>query len=265
MSNPKPILIFFVFLITILSYSQTSKSLFDQQMQVGFDEKQGQFAALDAQLVNESGDTVLLKDIIKKPTILNLVYYNCPGTCSPLMWGVAKFVDGVDLKLGDDYEVLTVSFDPSEKIELGIKKKASYISTMTKKEDAQHWHFFVSDSLNIAKLTQSVGFNYRLVNGEYVHPTGLIALAPDGKIVRYLRGIEFLPFDIKITMIEAADGKIGPSINRLLAVCYSYDDQKNNFVFNVTRVSAIVISFIAILFFLFLALTRLKSKNKASK
>jgi protein SCO1/2 len=178
------------------------------------------------------------------------------------MWGVSKFIDGVDLKLGNDYEVFTVSFDPSEKIELGIKKKASYVSTMTKKEEAEHWHFFVADSMNIAKLTQSVGFNYRLVNSQYVHPTGLIALAPDGKIVRYLRGIEFLPFDIKITMIEAADGKIGPSINRLLAVCYSYDDQKNNFVFNVTRVSAIVISFIAILFFLFLALTRIKSKKQ---
>jgi protein SCO1/2 len=265
MSKPKLISIFSVFLITILSYSQTSRSLFDQQMQVGFDEKQGQYVALDVQIVNEGGDTVLLRDILTKPTILNLVYFNCPGTCSPLMWGVSKFIDGVDLNLGDDYEVFTVSFDPSEKIELGIKKKASYISTMTKKESAQNWHFFVTDSLNIAKLTQSVGFNYRKVNGQYVHPTGLIALAPDGKIVRYLRGIEFLPFDIKITMIEAADGKIGPSINRLLAVCYSYDDQKNNFVFNVTRVSAIVISFIAILFFLFLVLTRIKSKNKASK
>ena len=94
---------------------------------------------------------------------------------------------------------------------------------------------------------------------------GLIALASDGKIARYLRGIEFLAFDIKITMVEAADGKIGPSINRLLAVCYSYDDQGNEFVFNVTRVSAIIISFIAILFFLYLALTRIKQKNKASK
>jgi protein SCO1 len=265
MNKPKLILLSLAFLITIQSYSQTSPSLFDQQMQVGFDEKQGQYAALDVKLVNESGDTVLLKDVIKKPTILNLVYFRCPGTCSPLMWGISKFIDQVDLKLGTDYEVLTISFDPSEKIDLGIKKKASYVSTMTKKESAQHWHFFVSDSLNIAKLSKSVGFNYKLVNGQYVHPTGLIALASDGKIVRYLRGIEFLPFDIKITMIEAADGKIGPSINRLIAVCYSYDDQKNDFVFNVTRVSAIVISFFALLFFLFLVLTRIKSKNKASK
>jgi protein SCO1/2 len=234
-------------------------------MQVGFDEKQGQYANLDVKLVNESGDTVLLSDVINKPTILNLVYYNCPGTCSPLMWGISKFIDALDLQLGKDYDVLTISFDPTERIDLGIKKKASYLSTMNKKEPAKNWHFFVSDSINIAKLTQSVGFNYKLINDQYVHPTGLIALASDGKIVRYLRGIDFLPFDIKITMVEAAEGKIGPSINRLLAICYSYDDKGNQFVFNVTRVSAIVILFILFLVFLGLVLSRIKFKRNAEK
>ena len=234
-------------------------------MQIGFVEKQGQFAALDTKLVNESGDTVLLKDVIDKPTILNLVYFNCPGTCSPLMWGISKFIDAVDLQLGKDYDVVTISFDPSERIDLGIKKKASYISTMTKKEVAGNWKFFVSDSINIAKLTQSVGFNYQKINNQYVHPTGLIALGSDGKIIRYLRGIDFLPFDIKITMVEAAEGKIGPSINRLLAVCYSYDETGNQFVFNVTRVSAVVVSFIIILIFLFLAFSRIKTKKKNPK
>jgi protein SCO1/2 len=136
---------------------------------------------------------------------------------------------------------------------------------MKKKDSGKNWMFFVSDSLNIARLTQSVGFNYKYINDQYVHPTGLIALASDGKIVRYLRGIEFLPFDIKITLVEAGQGKIGPSINRVLAVCYSYDEKGNQFVFNVTRVSAIVISFIVLLIFLSLALSRIKFKRKVSK
>lgn len=250
----------FLCLMSIESFSQTS--LFDQQMQVGFDEKQGQYAALDTKLVNETGDTVLLRDIISKPTILNMVYFRCPGTCSPLMWGVSKFIDEVDLQLGKDYQVITISFDYTEGIDLGIKKKASYVSTMKKKESAKYWQFFVSDSLNIAKLTSSVGFNYKYLNNQFIHPTGLIALSSDGKITRYLRGIEFLPFEIKITMVEAADGKIGPSINRLLAVCYSYDENRNQFVFNVTRVSAIVIIFIAIVIFLVLVLTRKKNKQE---
>ena len=253
----------FAFLLSIESFSKPS--LFDQQMQVGFEEKQGQYAALNIKLVNENGDTVLLKDVINKPTILNLVYFECPGTCSPLMWGVSKFIDELDLQLGKDYGIVTISFDPTEKIDLGIKKKASYIATMKKKEEAESWQFFVSDSVNIAKLTQSVGFNYEIINDQYVHPTGLIALAADGKIVRYLRGIEFLPFDIKITLVEAAKGKIGPSINRLLAVCYGYDSKGNEFVFNVTRVSAIVILFIVIVVFLVLALSRIKLKSNSSK
>lgn len=250
-------------LLSISIYSQTS--LIDQQMQIGFEEKQGQYADLNVKLINESGDTVLLKDVITKPTILNMVYYRCAGTCSPLMWGISKFIDGMDLQLGKDYEVLTISFDPTETINLGINKKASYISTMKKKEDAKNWLFFVSDSADLARLTQSVGFNYRKVNDQFVHPTGLIALAADGKIVRYLRGIDFLPFDIKITLVEAAKGKIGPSINRLLAVCYGYDAKGNQFVFNVTRVSAIIIFFIVFIVFIILALSRIKLKTRISK
>jgi protein SCO1/2 len=250
-------------LLSINSFSQSS--LYNQQMQIGFEEKQGQYADLSAKLVNEAGDTVLLKNVITKPTILNLVYFECPGTCSPLMWGVAKFIDEVDLQLGRDYEVITISFDPTERIDLGIGKKASYISTMKNKEAAKNWLFFVSDSTNIAKLTHSVGFDYQKINGQFVHPTGLIALGADGKIIRYLRGIDFLPFDIKITLIEAAKGKIGPSINRLLAICYGYDSKGNQFVFNVTRVSAVVIFFIVFIVFLVLALSKINFKKKVSK
>ena len=263
MNLSKTFILLIICLTGLNSYSQTP--LFNQQMQVGFEEKQGQYVDLGVKLVNESGDTVLLKDIINKPTILNLVYFQCAGTCSPLMWGISKFIDGVDLQLGKDYEVITVSFDPSERIKLGIDKKASYLSTMTKKEEAKSWLFFVSDSVNLAKLTKSVGFNYQKVNDQFVHPTGLIALAADGKIIRYLRGIDFLPFDIKITMVEAAKGKIGPSINRLLAVCYGYDSKGNQFVFNVTRVSAIVISFIIVIIFLLLAFSRIKFNTKSNK
>jgi len=234
-------------------------------MQVSFEEKQGQYADLDTKLVNENRDTVLLKDIIDKPTILNLVYFECPGTCSPLMWGVSKFIDAVDLIPGKDYDILTISFDPSENIGLGIRKKEAYISSMKNKEASKFWRFFVTDSANIAKLTRSVGFHYQKINNQYVHPTGLIALGSDGKIIRYLRGIEFLPFDIKITMVEAAEGKIGPSINRLLAVCYSYDTKGNEYVFNVTRVSGIVIIFFIVVIFLFLSINRIRLKTRTIK
>ena len=251
-------------LISLPLFPQTS--LFDRQMQVGFEEKQGQYADLDTRLVNENGDTVMLRDVIDKPTILNLAYFECPGTCSPLMWGISRFIDAIDLELGKDYKVITISFDPRESITLGKEKKASYLTTMKKKEAAaKYWLFFVSDSADIARLTKSVGFNYKPFNNQFIHPTGLVALAADGKIIRYLMGIDFLPFDIKITLVEAANGKIGPSINRLLAICYSYDNTGNQFVFNITKVSAIVIIFIVLLLFIFLAFGRLKHKLKRSR
>jgi protein SCO1 len=252
--NKKILFLAFTAFLALSRILPAQTGLFDQQMQVGFEEKQGQYAALDARLTNEAGEKVLLRDVINKPTIISMVYYRCPGTCSPLMWGVSRFIDDMDLVLGKDYQVLTISFDHTETIDLGIKKKTSYISNMKDKEGAQAWQFFAGDSAEIARLSESLGFHFRKVNNEYVHPTGLIALAADGKITRYLRGIDFLPFDIKITMVEAANGKIGPSINRLLAVCYSYDATGNQFVFNVTKVSAIVISFIVAMFLFFLAL-----------
>jgi protein SCO1 len=223
---------------------------------IGFTEKQGEYIDLEAVVINENGDTVQIKDLMGMPTILNLVYYRCPGTCSPLMWGINKFIEQVDLKPGVDYQILTISFDHTENIDLAIDKKANYESNLKDKSLAEGWHFFVSDSINIARITQSVGFNFQWIIDQYSHPTGLIALAPDGKITRYLRGIEFLPFDIKITLIEAASGKVGPSINRLLAMCYSYDKKGNQYVFNVTKVSAILISFISLLMLGYLYFTR---------
>lgn len=232
-------------------------------IEIGFVEKQGQYAALDTRLVNEKGDTVILKDLMGKPTLLSLVYYRCPGTCSPLMWGISKSIDAVDLKLGTDYQVITISFDHTEGVPLAIQKKQNYLSSMRKKEEGENWQFFVADSLNIAKLTESVGFNFKWIVDQYTHPTGLIALAPDGKVTRYMRGIEFLPFDIKITLVEAAKGKVGPPINRLLAVCYGYDQEQNRFVFDIVKVSGILIIFFGLVIFLLLAFTGKRTKKTA--
>ncbi len=254
---------FAAFIVCLFSFfsgfSQTPVS--PPPIDIGFEERQGQYVDLGTRLINEKGDTVTLKDLVNKPTILSLVYYRCPGTCSPLMWGISKVIEQVDLNFGKDYQVLTVSFDPTEDISLAIQKKDNYLKNMQKPELGKDWLFFVGDSLNIAKLTQSVGFHYKRIAGQYTHPTGLVALASDGKITRYLRGIEFLPFDIKITMVEAANGKIGPSINRLLAFCYSYDSKGNQYVFNVLKVSGAVITFMALVIFLILVFAKRKPKH----
>lgn len=122
-------------------------------------------------LTNEKGEQVWLNDLIEKPTVLDFVYYRCPGICSPLMEAIAGVIDKSDLVIGKDYQVLCISFDPRETIDLGILKKSNYLNLMTKMElAAEGWHFFVSDSASIIKATGAVGFRYKCTGNDFCPP-----------------------------------------------------------------------------------------------
>lgn len=234
----------------------------DADIEIGVIEKLDQYIPMDAMLVDEHGDTVIIGDLIDKPTILNFVYYRCPGICSPLMDGLADAMDGNDMILGEDYQALTISFDPREGTFLAIKKKNNYLNLMEKKEQAQEgWRFFTSDSANIVRLTEAAGFRYKPTGNDFIHSATLIILDPQGKITRYMNGIYFLPFELKMSLLEAAQGKSGPTINRVLQYCYSYDPEGQKYVLNITKVSATVILFFAAVLLLVLFLFR-KRKTK---
>jgi len=234
----------------------------DADVEIGVVEKLDQYIPLDAMLVNEHGDTVTMGDLIDKPTILNFVYYRCPGICSPLMDGLADAMDGNDMVLGEDYQALTISFDPREGSFLAIKKKNNYLNLMEKKEQAEAgWLFFTSDSASIAALTEAAGFRYKPTGNDFIHSATLIILDPKGKITRYMNGIYFLPFELKMSLLEAAEGKSGPTINRVLQYCYSFDPEGQKYVLNITKVSATLILFFAAVLLLVLFLYR-KRKTK---
>ena len=234
----------------------------DADIEIGVIEKLDQYIPMDAMLVDEHGDTVIIGDLIDKPTILNFVYFRCPGICSPLMDGLADAMDGNDMILGEDYQALTISFDPREGTFLAIKKKNNYLNLMEKKEQAQEgWRFFTSDSANIVRLTEAAGFRYKPTGNDFIHSATLIILDPQGKITRYMNGIYFLPFELKMSLLEAAQGKSGPTINRVLQYCYSYDPEGQKYVLNITKVSATVILFFAAVLLLVLFLFR-KRKTK---
>jgi protein SCO1/2 len=225
----------------------------DTDIEIGVVEKLDQFIPMDAMLLNEAGDTVIIGDLIDKPTILNFVYYRCPGICSPLMDGLADAMDGNDLVLGEDYQALTISFDPREGTFLAVKKKNNYLNLMEKKEQAERgWNFYTSDSASIARLTEAAGFRYKATGNDFIHSATLIILAPNGKITRYLNGIYFLPFELKMAILEAAEGKSGPTINRVLQYCYSYDPEGQKYALNITKVSATVILFFGVVLLLVL-------------
>lgn len=240
------------FLVFLTSLAQS-----DPDLEIGIIEKLDQYIPLDAMLVDEEGDTIVLGDVLDKPTVLNFVYFRCPGICSPLMDGLADAIDGCDLVLGKDYQALTISFDHREQTFLATRKKNNYLNLMEKKEEAQvGWRFFTSDSANIMKLTGATGFRFQPTGNDFIHAATLVIVDPEGKITRYMNGIYFLPFELKMSIIDAAEGKSGPTINRVLQYCYSYDPEGQKYVLNITKVTGTLIIFIALVLFLVLVLFR---------
>jgi protein SCO1/2 len=249
----KPVLFTLIIAFSIgSSLAQTSPDL-----EIGIVEKLDEYVPLDAMIVNEKGDTVILGDILDKPTVLNFVYFRCPGICSPLMDGLADVIDATDLVLGEDYQAVTISFDHRERTFLATRKKNNYLNLMEKKEEAQAgWQFFTSDSANIMKLTEAAGFRFKPTGNDFIHAATLIIVDPEGKITRYMNGIYFLPFELKMSIIDAAEGKSGPTINRVLQYCYSYDPEGQKYVLNITKVTGTLIIFIGLVLFITLILFR---------
>jgi protein SCO1/2 len=162
-------------------------------------------------------------------------------------------MDASDLVPGVDYQVLTISFDPRETIDLGIRKKNNYLNLVNKKDVIRKgWRFFVSDTASIVKGTNATGFKYKTTGNNYVHAASICVVSPKGKITRYLNGIYFLPFDFKMAIIESSKGMSAPTINRIMQYCFSYDPVGQSYVLNVTKISGTLILFVAILFFLVL-------------
>lgn len=240
------------------------KPFIDQrkETEIGIVEHLDEFLPKDIYITNENNQRVCLTDLIDKPTVINWVYYRCPGICSPLMEGLAKVMDESDMIPGVDYQVLTISFDPRETIDLGVRKKANYLKLVNKKDQiAGGWHFFVADSANIAKGTNATGFKYKKSGNDFTHAASICMVSPKGKITRYLNGTSFLPFDFKMAVIESSKGMSSPTINKIMQYCFSYDPVGQAYVLNVTKISGTLILFFAVVFFLIL-IFKPKRKNK---
>ena len=234
------------------------------QQDVGVEEKLEQHVA-DVTLTNQNGEEVKINELIDKPTIINLVYYDCPGICSPLMNGIADFVGQLSMEIGKDYQVLTISFDHTEGTELASRKHTNYMKQINKEIDETGWTFYTADSTDIRKLTKSVGFKFMKTSDDlFAHSSTLVVTSPKGKITRYLNGTYFLPFEVKMSLVEASEGKTGSTINRVLQYCYNYDPTGQKYVLNITKITGTFMIFIAVIVFLVLVL-RTRKKNQSPK
>lgn len=234
-------------LITLFTFSFSSNAQVDQSPEVGVIEHLSSKIPLDLKFVNEKSDTVTLGQIIDKPTILSFVYFDCPGLCSPLLEGVGTVISKTDLTLGKDYQVVTISFNYRDTPEKAKEKKNRFVEKYSK-DKGDGWIFLTTDSVTIKKITNSTGFMTKAVGLDFVHPSAIIAISPEGKITRYLYGLTFNPTDFKMAIIEANKEQARPTIQRIMQVCYSYDQDSQRYALDVTKIAGILIVFFLLVF-----------------
>lgn len=250
--------ILFVFIFSFLLPNQHS---YGQTDQLGVYEKLDSFLPDSLIFVDDNFNKIDLKKAINKPTVLAMVYYECPGICTPLLNGLAEVISRSELELGKDYQVFTVSFNHLENSVLASKKKKTYLKLADKENYPEGWQFFTGDSLMVAKLIQSIGYYVKQEGKDFVHPATLVVLGKDGKITRYLHGTDFLPFDLKMAVVEAGAGRSGPTINKVLEFCFSYDAEGKKYVFNTTKISGSIIILMALTLFISLLVSGRRKKK----
>ncbi len=248
-------------LIVISSVFYLTNIYGQDPIDVGIDEKLGNYLPLDLSFISSEGEQKTLKNLIDRPVLLALVYYECPGICSPLLNELSWTIDKVQLEPGADFRIIAVSFDHRETPEISAKWKKNYLQTLKRPFNPADWIFLTGDSVNIKKLTDAAGFYFKKSDdGQYIHAGAVLTISPDGKISRYLFGNSFNPFDVKMALIDAKAGKTNPTIAKVLQFCFSYDPEGRQYTLNVTRIIGSVM-LIGVGIFL-VVLLRKKKKNE---
>ena len=206
-----------------------------QELQgIDVEEHLGQQIPLDLQFTNEDGQLESIGTYFNqgKPVILILAYYECPMLCTLVLNGMANGANQLDWTLGDQYQILTVSINPLETPKLAAAKKVNLLNTITKNKNDNGWRFFVGSQDEITKLANAIGFKYYYDENQkiYAHPAVATILSPQGKISRYLYGVEFKKQDLRLALLEASEGRIGNSIDRIILYCFHYDPAAKGYV-----------------------------------
>jgi protein SCO1/2 len=225
----------------VASMAGAEEKKMGKPIEVGVEEQLGEQVPLNLTYSDEDGNDVALRDLIDKPTILALVYFECPGICTPLLNGLTEVLGKLDLKPGVDYQVVTVSFDPTETPKMAKGKRQNYLKQFRKPFPESAWHFLTGTQKSIDRLTDAVGFRYkRQGEQDFVHAAVLTVLSSEGKVARYVYGTSFLPFEIQMALTEAAAGRTGSAVNRVLLYCFSYDPVGHKYLLSVTRLTGFV-------------------------
>ena len=181
---------------------------------------------LELKFRDEQGELVTLGDYFQgKPVILILAYYRCPMLCNQVLNGVVDGLRGITFDAGKEFQVVVVSFDAREQPVLAAAKKATYVEHYGRPGGEDGWHFLTGEQSAIDRLTQAVGFPYLYdsVHDQFIHDSGIMILTPQGRISRYLYGIDFSPRDLRLALVESSANRIGSPIDHVLLLCFHYD------------------------------------------
>jgi protein SCO1 len=206
--------------------------------EIGFDQNLDRPVPLDTILRDERGAAVRLGDFFgKRPVVLVFAYYDCPMLCTLVVNGLSSALGVLSLAPGKDFEIVTVSFNPADTPASATAKKAVYLERYTRAGAAESWHFLTGDQQAIDRVTRAAGFRYvwDADTRQFAHPSGIVVLTPDGRIARYLFGIEYGPRDLRYAIVEASEGKVGNAADALLLYCYHYDPMTGRYGLVVMR------------------------------
>jgi len=229
-----------IFLISNLAYPQTLKTEFPAEQQIDVIENLGGYIPLDTEFIDESGNVVKLASFFENeiPTVLTLNYFECPMLCTLVLNGLAESLKNLTLNAGEDFQVITIDINPNEKTLFANQKKKNYIKGFGLENIKNDWHFLTGSQVNIKKIADSIGYiyYYDAQRNEYMHPAAITLLSSEGKISRYLYGIEYPTKDLKLGLLEASEGKIGTNLDKIILYCYHYDPYKNTYTIFATNV-----------------------------
>jgi protein SCO1/2 len=206
--------------------------------EIGFDQNLDRPVPLDTVFKDESGRSVRLGEYFgQRPVVLVFAYYDCPMLCTQVINGLSSALGVLSLQPGKDFEIVTVSFNPKDTPATASTKKATYLERYHRAGAAEAWHFLTGDPASIQQLTKAAGFRYVWdeQTQQFAHPTGVIVLTPDGRLARYLFGIEYGPRDLRFALVEASEGRVGSVADTLLLSCYHYDPTTGRYGFAIMR------------------------------
>lgn len=216
-----------VILLLAVVVPERSETTPPELRDIGIDEKLNAPLPLDTRFVDESGKEVALRDYFHKdhPVVLQLSYFGCPMLCSLVSNGLVESLNNLSLTMGKDFEVINLSFDPNEGATLAARKKQSFLGAYNRPAGAEAWHFLTGKPGAIKAITEAVGFKYKWVENvhQFSHPAALILLTPDGKVSRYLYGVNYEAKTLRLSLVEASEGKVGSSVDKFLLTCFHYD------------------------------------------